>query len=237
VHSFLRFVFVVVPTAVLATAVVVGVSRPERTVAVVADGDLQRDLQLASASSIELAPIGEALATVSAIEAPTWARRHRTLRPKRATSGPRIARSRARAVRAAPEPRPADVAEEPAAETTELAGVEPEATAEATAPGGVALPRPTAIPVSFPPPGTSDTYDPGSVIRGGDVDPDHCQIGRRRPRRSPVYGPTIFRGPQGPRAAGRDRERWGIRDRDRVSSTGTRWGILGPARRRSERDR
>ncbi|MFN2564062.1 MAG: hypothetical protein ABR499_03515 [Gemmatimonadaceae bacterium] len=237
-RSILRIAFVVVPTAVLSTAVVIGVSRSGERAAVTADGDLMRDLKLASATSLELAPTGQALATVSSIEAPPAAAPERTVRPRRSSSGPRVARSRAPVVRAAPEP---DVAEEvdasPIAEATELASSEAaEAPVEAPTAGGVALPRPTAIPVIFPTGGDAGggggTYDPGpgTVIRGGGVDGDHCQIHRGRGGR--IYGPPIFRQPRATTRTVRDRilsggtasetRRPTIRDRVRVGSTGGR---------------
>jgi hypothetical protein len=192
---------VVVPTAALASAVVVAVSRTGQGATAVADGDLQRDLELASSTGIELAPAGQALATVSSIEAPPAAAPKRTWRPKRSNSGPRAVRSRAPVVRAAPEPEPAEGSEESdASEATELADAAAEATAAAPDAGGVALPRPTGIPVSFPGGGDGSGsagggYDPGTVIRGGGVyGDDHCQIhGRRGGGR--VYGPPIFRQP------------------------------------------
>jgi hypothetical protein len=211
VRSILKFLFVVVPTAALASAVVVAVSRTGQGATAVADGDLQRDLQLASSTGIELVPAGQALATVSSIEAPPAAAPKRSWRPKRSNSGPRAVRSRAPAVRAAPEPEPAEGSEEvEAIEAAELADEAAEATAAAPDPGGVALPRPTGIPVSFPSgdaDGRGDAgggYDPGTVIRGGGVyGDDHCQIhGRRADRRGDrrgggVYGPPIiFRQPR-----------------------------------------
>jgi hypothetical protein len=190
VPSFLRFALVVVPTAVLATAAVVGVSRNGRAVAATSDGDLQRDLELASSTTIELAPLGQPLATVSSIEAPPEATPKRTTRPKRSPSGSRAVRSRAPVVRAAPEPEVAESSEESeTTESTQLADASTEAVVEAPAPGGVELPRPTAIPVSFPTGGAgAGTYDPGTVIRGGGIDPDHCQIhGGIYRRRPPIY--------------------------------------------------
>jgi hypothetical protein len=206
VRSIFRLVFVVVPTAALATAVVVGVSRSGEGAAATSDGELQRDLKLASATSLELAPAGRPLATVSSIEAPPAATPERKVRPKRSSSGTRAVRSRARVVPAAPEPRVAEAAEESeAVAATELAAAE-NAGAEAAA-GGVALPRPTAIPVSFPAPGGGETYDPGpgSVIRGGVLDGDHCQIHRRGGR--PVYGPPIFGRPTATRGSVGERVR------------------------------
>ena len=197
-RSILKFVFVAVPTAVLATTVVVGVSRSGQGATATSDGDLQRDLTLASATTLELAPAGQSLATVSSIEAPPPRTPERTIRPKRSRSGSRVVRSRAPVVRAAPEREVAESAEESEEATTDLTATT-EATVEAPATGGVALPRPTAIPVIFPTAGGDEgTYDPGpgSVIRGGVLDGDHCQIhGRGRGR--PVYGPPIYRQPRG----------------------------------------
>ncbi|MDQ3949994.1 MAG: hypothetical protein M3282_06585 [Gemmatimonadota bacterium] len=204
-RSILRFVFVVVPTAALASAVVIGVSRNDQGVAATSDGDLQRDLKLASSTTLELAPLGQPLATVSSIEAPPAATPERSVRPKRSSSGPRAVRSRARVVRAAPEPEVAESTEESqTTEVAELAGASAEATTVAPAEGGVALPRPTAIPVSYPGTGEGDGSRGtdtdggwggiGTVIRGGGVDGDHCQIHGRGGR---IYGPPIYRQPRG----------------------------------------
>ena len=194
-RSILKFVFVLVPTAALATGVVFAASRGGQGSTAVADGDLQRDLKLASATSIELAPIGQPLATVSAIEAPPAAAPAPATKLKRSSRGPRAVRSPRPTVKAAPESEVAESTDE--ATTTEViesAGASVEATEVAPAEGGVALPRPTAIPVSFPGTGTGGmggtgdggvyggggggggVYGPGTVIRGGGVDGDHCQI-------------------------------------------------------------
>lgn len=200
-RTILRFLFVGVPTAVLTTAAVVGVSNSRSRQAVTADGDLQRDLQLASTAGIELAPVGQPLVTVSALEAPRPTTPERSVRPKRSRGGSRVVRSRAPTVTAAPQPEVAESTDDAeSSATTDLAAAE--AAVEAAAPGGVALPRPSAIPVAFPAGGDgagSDpgTYDPGpgTVIRGGGIDPDHCQIHGRRGGR--VYGPPIYRQPRG----------------------------------------
>jgi hypothetical protein len=206
VRSILRFAFVVVPTAILATAVVVGVSRNGHSAAATSDGDLQRDLKLASSTTLELAPVGHALATISSIEALPAATPERTVRPKR-SSGSRANRSRSPVVRAAPEPEVAASTEESqTTEVTELAGAATQATVEAPAEGGgVALPRPSAIPVAYPDAGTVDGSGSsgggimggifGTVIRGGGVDGDHCQIhgGRGGGR---IYAPPIYRQPR-----------------------------------------
>jgi hypothetical protein len=197
VRSILKFVFVVVPTAVLATAVVVGVSRNGQGAAATVDGDLQRDLKLASSTTLELAPVGQPLATVSSIEAPPAATPERAVRPKRSSSGSRAIRSRARTVRAAPEPEVAESTEESETpEVEELAGAATEATVEAQADGGVALPRPTAIPVVFPTgSGDAGTYDPGpgTVIRGGGgVYGDPCRV-----HGGGTYGRPVYRQPRG----------------------------------------
>jgi hypothetical protein len=195
----LRFVFVSVPTAALATAVVVGVSQNGQSASAIADGDLQRDLKLASSTGIELAPLGRPLATVSSIEVPPSATPERRVRTKRSTAGPRAVRSRTPVVRAAPEPEVAESIEESeATETTALADAAAEATATAPAEGGVALPRPSAIPVSYPAPGAgtgtgsgdSDGGWGGTVIRGGGGvfggDPCRVHTGGTYGRR-PVY--------------------------------------------------
>jgi hypothetical protein len=218
VRSILRFVFVVVPTAALASAVVIGVSYSGERAAATSDGDLQRDLKLAATTTLELAPAGRPLATVSSIEAPPTATPARSVRLKRSSSGPRAVRSRAPVVRAAPEPEVADAAEESEGlEATELAATT-EASAEAPDAGGVALPRPTAVPVIFPTSGGGETYDPGpgSVIRGGVLDGDHCQIhGRGRP----VYGPPIYRQPTATRGGSVSDRMAGIRRPGQVSGS------------------
>ena len=191
-RSIARFIFVIVPTAALAGAVVIGVSRSGQDAATVSDGDLQRDLKLA-ASTIELAPTGQSVATVSTIEAPVAATPERSVRPKRSSSGSRAIRSRRPVVKAAPEAQVAESTEESeATQVSELAGGAAEATVEAPADAGVALPRPTAIPVSYPSPGAGNAPDGGwggigTVIRGGGIDGDHCQIHSGRSRRPPVY--------------------------------------------------
>jgi hypothetical protein len=209
VRSILKFVFVVVPTAALATGVVVATSGNRQDATVVADGDLQRDLKLASASNIELAPVGQPIATISAIEAPPSAAPVKATKPKRSSRGTRALRSPKPTVRAAPQPEVAESVDEAATTVAmESAGATAEATEVAPAEGGVALPRPTAIPVSFPGPGgggvggtgdggvygggTGDggVYGPGTVIRGGGgVGDDPCRIhggwGWPRPAGSP----------------------------------------------------
>ncbi len=187
-RSILRFAFVVVPTAVLAAAVVVGVSLRGHGATAMADGDLQRDLTLASAA-IELAPAGQALATVSSLESAPAPLAKATPRPKRSRSGARAVRSRAPVVRAAPESEVAESLDDSeVAESTAPATAEEAAEAPAEG-GGVALPRPTAIPVSYPAPEAGAVEDDsrrgggsilggifGTVLRGGGVDGDHCQI-------------------------------------------------------------
>jgi hypothetical protein len=241
VRSIFRFAFVVVPTAVLAAAVVFGASRSGQVSAVTSDGDLQRDLNLASATSLELAPVGQALATVSSIEAPPPATPERTVRPKRSSNGSRAVRSRAPVVRAAPEPEVAEAPEESeASAATELADAT-EATAEAPAVGGVALPRPTAIPVIIPTSGGGGTYDPGpgSVIRGGVLDDDHCQIYGRGRRTPPIYrqprGATLGDRIRGATQAGRERTTsLGDRVRGAQASGGSRGSSLGDRVRASQ---
>ncbi len=210
-RSILRFAFVIVPTAALATAVVVGVSRSGQGTAARSDGDLQRDLKLASATSLELAPAGPALATVSSIEVPPSATPERILRPKRSTSGSRAIRSRKPTVKAAPEPEVAEALEESqTTEVVESVGAPTEATVVAPAEGGVALPRPTAIPVSYPGAGVGTAggdmgdggvYGGGTVIRGGGGrDGDPCRI------HGGVFGrPPIYRQPRGISVADRIR--------------------------------
>jgi hypothetical protein len=222
VRSILKFVFVVVPTAVLATAVAVGVSRNGQGAAATVDGDLQRDLKLASTTTLELAPVGQPLATVSSIEAPPAATPERTVRPRRSSGGSRAIRSRARTVRAAPEPEVAESTEE--SETTEveeLAGAATEATVDAPADGGVALPRPTAIPVSFPTDGgDAGTYDPGpgTVIRGGGgVYGDPCRV-----HGGGIYGRPVYRQPRGRGITLADRIRGVQRGGERPASLGDR---------------
>lgn len=218
----LRFVFAVVPTAALATAVAVGVSRGKSQPVATADGDFLRDLQLASTASIELAPAGQPVTTISAIEAPPSSAPERSVRPKRNPRGTRAVRSRAPTVAAAPEAEIAESTDDAeTSTTTDLAAAAAEETAAAPAEGGVALPRPTAIPVSFPTGGgDGGTYDPGpgTVIRGGGVFGDHCQIHGGRGGR--VYGPPIYRQPRGITLG--DRIRGAQGERERTSSLGDR---------------
>jgi hypothetical protein len=240
VRSILRFAFVVVPTAVLATAVVVGVSRNGQSAAATSDGDLQRDLKLASSTTLELAPVGHSVATISSLEASPTATPEPTVRPKRSSSGSRAIRSRAAVVRAAPEPEVSESIDEES-QTTDVAsaGASTEATVVAPAEGGVALPRPTASPVSFPGAGVGTAggdvdgsqgtggggvyggggggvYGGGTVIRGGGMDGDHCQIhGGIFGRRQPVY-----RQPRGISLG--DRIRASQQSRERQPSLGDR---------------
>ena len=199
----LRFVFVSVPAAALATAVVVGVSRNGQSASAISDGDLQRDLKLASSTNIELAPLGRPLATVSSIEVPPSSTPDRKIRTKRSAAGPRAVRSRTPVVPVAPEPEVAESAEESEAiETTALADAEAEATAAAPAEGGgVALPRPSAIPVSYPSPGSGSGTgaDPdggwgGTIIRGGGgvFGGDPCRV-----HTGGTYGRPVYRQPRG----------------------------------------
>jgi hypothetical protein len=202
----------------LAGAVVVAASHKggaHRTAA--ADGDLQRDLQLASTSSLELAPTTSAL-TVSPVEETPPAAPERTLRPKRSSTGSRAVHSRKPTVKAAPEPEVA-AAEEPGATEATTVASSTEATAEAPAEGGgVALPRPTAVPISVPAggaagPGTERAPDSdrggggilggifGTVLRGGGVDGDNCQI--RRPGGTYYPPPAVYFPPPGGIAGGR----------------------------------
>lgn len=227
-RSILRFAFVVVPTAVLASAVVVGVSRNGHGAARTSDGDLQQDLKLASATTLELAPAGRPVATISAVESPPSATPERSVRPKRSISGPRAVRSRTPVVKAAPEPEVADADDASETSTTTDLAAAPEAIAEAPAPGGVALPRPSAIPVIIPTGGTGSggvyggdeggVYGGGSVIRGGVLDGDHCQIHGR----GPVYGGPIYRRPGARGIRLGDVLRGGQISRERPSSLGDR---------------
>jgi hypothetical protein len=230
VRSILRFMFVVVPTAALATAVVVGVSRSGGGGATSSDGDLQRDLKLASSTTLELAPLGQSLMTVSAIEAPPAATPERTVRPRRSSSGSRVIRSRTPVVRAAPEPDVAESTEEShTTQVTELAGASAEATTVAPADGGVALPRPTAIPVSYPGTGSAGGGEAtdggwggmGTVIRGGGVDGDHCQIHGRGP-----YGRPVYRQPRGGGIAERVGRSVPTTSQPRSGSIGSRAGAV-----------
>jgi hypothetical protein len=201
VRSMLRFMFVVVPTAVLATAVVVGVSAKRHGAAATADGDLLQDLKLASTTSLELAPAGQPLAMVSALESAPSPTPERTTRPKRSRSGSRSVRSHTPVVTVAAEPEVAEATDEPETTATDLASATVEAPVEAPAAGGVALPRPSAIPVVFPTDGADPgTYDPGpgSVIRGGGVYGDHCQVHGGRGGR--IYSP-VYRQPRASRGA------------------------------------
>jgi hypothetical protein len=164
--------------------------------------DLQRDLQLATTSvALPAAPARNDFALETA---PTSAPAPATT--LRRSSGPRAVRSPQRQVAAAPEPTPAE-SEEQVAQVTET----PSATEAAAEPSseGVALPRPTAIPIDLPASGGSGpqvvVQDDGNgrggmggiggifgvVIRGGGVDGDNCEIhDRRRTRGRPVYRPN-----------------------------------------------
>jgi hypothetical protein len=196
VRSILRFVFVVVPTAALAAAVVIGVSAKDQRVSTF-DGDLQQDLKLASTASIELAPAGQPRTTVSAIEASPSPAAVRTVPAKQSPRGSaRSVRQRTRAATVASARKVAESVDEPEAATAiELAATPEESETLSPADGGVALPRPTAIPVSLPTGADAGIYDPESVIRGGAIDPDHCQIHSGRGR--PVYRPPVYRQPRG----------------------------------------
>ncbi|HYD51388.1 MAG TPA: hypothetical protein VEA99_02125 [Gemmatimonadaceae bacterium] len=176
--------------------------------------DLQQDLKLATTSvalpetranenfALETAPVSAPAPATTLRRAP----------------GRRAVRSPAPTVAAAPEPMPAaseettlEVSQTPAA-ATETADAEPVS-------DGVALPRPTAIPVSLPAEGSGreagsadggrrggGIFGPviGVVIRGGGVDGDNCEIHDRRGRRRPVYdrNPGGIAGGRRPTAGG-----------------------------------
>lgn len=173
--------------------------------------DLRRDLQLAT-SSVAL-PRPAADANFALETAPTSAPERAPV-VRRASSGPRAVRSPAAHVHASPEPTAAEseettrqVAQAPAPAETPS---EPQPSSE-----GVALPRPTSIPVSYPAEGRGNgpqvIVDEGEtrggtvgggigavigpvfgvVIRGGGVGGiDDCEEHDRRRARRGVYRPN-----------------------------------------------
>lgn len=168
------------------------------------DATLQRDLQLASTSSLALLPTPSTQSL--ALEMAPPAAPAAALRPRASTSGPRRVRS------ARPTVPAVDVAEEASgsdeSQTTDvIVAAAPDAGAEDVA-AGVALPRPVPVSVGLPPAGgdygdygngEGRTRGPsvgdviggifgggGVVIRGGEI--DDCRIhdtrsgDRTRPR-------------------------------------------------------
>jgi len=168
--------------------------------------DFKRDLQLASATNMDLAAPAVNPALLTLENAPGGAP-ERTKTIKQAESGDHAVQSEAPTVQAAPEPEPAPVEQvaEPVATTVAPAPVP----VESNEPVAVA-PRPQPAP-AMPAGGMgSGDYGRGGgvfgggvgvVIRGGGVgDGDHCEI---RPRggiiyRSPVYSPRPLSGTSSP---------------------------------------
>ena len=157
--------------------------------------DFKRDLQLASATNMNLAApkVDPALLTLET--APRGAPQPTPTLKK--AEGPKAVRSEAPTVEAAPEPEAAAVQEEVPVATT----VAPAPAPQSNEPVAVA-PRP--MPAATQPGGGAGTGDYGRgggvfgggigvVIRGGGVDGDNCDLhGRGRPTiiyRSPVYVP------------------------------------------------
>lgn len=171
--------------------------------------DLRRDLELATSSVVLPQAVPDANFALETAP-PSAPEEAPVLR--RAPSGRRAVRSPAAHVHASPDATPAaddatqQVAEAPAPADTPA---EPQAGSE-----GVALPRPTSIPVSYPAEGRGNgpqvivedgevrggtvgggvgtILGPvfGVVIRGGGVDGDNCQEHDRRRGRRGVYRPN-----------------------------------------------
>ena len=171
-----------------------------------AKDDFKRDLELASATNMNLAApkVDPALLTFETalrgapLPAPTLKK----------AAGPKVVRSEAPTVEAAPEPEPVAVEEAAPVVTTVARAPVPEPTPEPVA----VAPRPT--PAATQPGGGAGIGDYGRgggvfgggigvVIRGGGVDGDNCDLRRRGGPtiiyRSPVYvprplTPTVGRG-------------------------------------------
>lgn len=166
-----------------------------RSTDVASKDDLQRDLELASATTMSLAGGRVDSALLNTLETkPQGAPQPATTVKKAA--GNRAVRSRTPTVRATPEVELAAVEE--VAETETLA----EAPApESSEPVAVA-PRPAPPVIIATGAGDYGTggngggiFGPGVIIRGGGVDGDNCELhtrgGRRGTNRGPVYVPTI----------------------------------------------
>lgn len=174
---------------------------------VAAKDDFKRDLQLASATNMDLAgpKVDPALLTLETAPRGT----PQPTPTLKQAAGPKAVRSEAPTVEAAPEPQPAAVVEEAPVATTVAPAPTPQPTNEPVA----VAPHPAPVPAM--PAGGVGAGDYGTgggvfgggigvVIRGGGVDGDHCEIrGRRGPviYRSPVYFPR----PLAPTIRGRGR--------------------------------
>lgn len=217
------------PLAGLAAASLIAIAAAcsEDAADAVVDASLQRDLQLASTTSLALAPTAmnlEQPLETAPLAAPTPAPA-----PRPAPSGTSVARSRRATVAAAPAAQPASRSEaetvlETISQPTESVSDE-SADAEVTETGdAVALPRPTPVSIEDVGSGNAGSGDAGRsggwgwggvVIRGGDI--DDCRIeprGGRAPVRRPGRGVADARWPMGSdrpqtRTGGSDRERSG----------------------------
>jgi hypothetical protein len=161
--------------------------------------ELQRDLQLATTTvALPQAQTTNDFALETApLSAPAPAK---TIRR---APGRKAVRSHEQTVAAAPEQSQAESIEQTAAVTQSPAAAETPAEAPPTS-VGVALPRPTAIPVNLPADEGRGVFigddagrgngggmggSIGVVIRGGGVGDDHCELHDRRRRGRPVYRP------------------------------------------------
>ena len=174
---------------------IAGCSKPAKQAS--ASADLQRDLKLASTSSLDLAS-EQSKASFPLTEIPVESKPQRAPTIKKAP-GPKAVRSPRPTVKAAPEPEVAAATETQQVATTEPAPAPVEQnTPEPAAP---AVPRPSPVPVSAPSGGRSTGDDGvgavmggiiGVIIRGGGVDGDNCEPhGRGRPHGG-VFGGGIY---------------------------------------------
>jgi hypothetical protein len=161
----------------------------------VAQEDLQRDLQLASATTMNLATPRVDSALLNSMETKALSAPEVATTVRRG-AGTRAVRSEAPTVEAAPDVDVAAVEESEEVEAESIAPVpEPITEPVAVAP----RPAPTVIPTA----GTGDYGTGGSgggifgggggvVIRGGGVDGDNCELhgGRRGTSRGPIYFPS-----------------------------------------------
>jgi hypothetical protein len=163
--------------------------------------DLQADLKLAT-TSVAL-PATRANQDFALETAPTSAPAPATT--LRRAPGRRAVRSDVRTVAAAPDDTPAP-SEELVTEVAQTPATSEAPADAAPTSDGVALPRPSAIPVVLPAEGSGrgEVIDQGSgrrgggifgpvigvVVRGGGVDGDNCEIHDRRRGRRPVYSPA-----------------------------------------------
>lgn len=223
--------------AIIAASLLATVAACTGSTAAAPDAALARDLQLASTTTLALAP--SPAYPLASVETPPVAAPSPAPRPRAAVSGSRRVQSPRATTASAPSAQPAEESE--GTESVDLSadeGIEAEAETE-LADGGVPLPRPVPVSVGLPPIGSGDDggYYPGRgpvVIRGGDI--DDCRIHDRRPRQRPVYRPAspgvgsgrwpVASGPSQPRTGGTERERGG---------NGTVWGRAASGRSGTER--